>query len=140
MCKYEVKCKCGHVGRNNYIIISFPIIAENGREAAYKARYFPRVKHNHKDAIISVRKITDAEFDELVISNNDDEYLHCKNIQEQNSVNLENRILREEATKKIAKIMEVHKQCFFGKVEVKKPKKYFKNIFINDYKVEEYVW
>ena len=59
MCKYEVICKCGHVGKQHYIEISFPIIAENGREAAKKARYLPRVKHHHKDAIINVRKITD---------------------------------------------------------------------------------
>lgn len=141
MCKYEVKCKCGHVGRKNYIVISFPVVAEHGREAAYKARYFPRVKHDHKDAIISVRKITDEEYGELIAINSQDEYLQCSNRQEQNLLDLSNRLIKEERLVKSDKTVVVeHKQCFFGKVLIKKPKKYFKNIFINDYNTEAYAW
>ena len=140
MYKFEVKCKCGHVGRKNYIVISFPVIAEDGRDAAHKARYFPRVKHDHKDAIISVRKITDEEYDELIAINNQDEYLHCSNRQEQNLLNITNRIIKEEKFLETHEVIIEHKQHFFGKVQVRKPKKYFKNIFTNDYNMEAYVW
>ncbi len=139
MQKYEVKCKCGHVGRNNYVVIAFPVVAENGKSAANKARYFPRVKHDHKDSIISVKKITDEEFSELVSINNEDLYLKCKNKQEQNEINLADRILREEFLKEEKKENEEYKQCYFGKTKVRKPKKFFKNILDSVYAKEVYV-
>ena len=55
---YEVKAKCGHVGRNNYIIKCFYVYACNKKEAASITRYMPRVKHHHKDAIINVEEIS----------------------------------------------------------------------------------
>lgn len=140
MCKFEVKCKCGHVGRKNYIVIAFAVSAENGREAAAKARYFPRVKHDHKDAIISVRKITDEEFDSLLKFNNKDEYLHCTNRQEQNLIDLSERIIKEVIEKDEVVIAESQRQYFFGKTEVRKPKKFFKNIINMDYNREAYAW
>ena len=51
---YEVVCKGGHVGSNNYFPMHLFIAAENGREAAAIARQAPRVKHDRKDSIISV--------------------------------------------------------------------------------------
>lgn len=140
MCKYEVKCKCGHVGRKNYIIISFPVIAENGKDAANKARYFPRVKHDHKDAIISVRKITDEEYDELVSINNKDLYLKCTNRQEQNLIDLTGRLFKEEILIEKDETKEKHKQLFFGKIEVRNPKRFFKNTIDSEYCKEAYVW
>lgn len=139
MCKYEVKCKCGHVGKNNYIIIAFAVIANNGKEAAQKARYFPRVKHDHKDAIISVRKISDYEYYRIVHENNEDAYLHCINKQEQKCIDLSDRIFSE-VEEEIEDYEEVKKPIFYGKTEVKKPKKYFKNIINLDYYKEEYAW
>ncbi|MDE6275942.1 MAG: hypothetical protein K2M75_05320 [Clostridia bacterium] len=59
---YKVSAKCGHVGRNNYIIKNFYIKANNGKEAAYKVRYTPRVKHDRKDAILAVDIITKEEY------------------------------------------------------------------------------
>ena len=137
MCKYEVICKCGHVGKQHYIEISFPIIAENGREAAKKARYLPRVKHHHKDAIINVRKITDEEYTKLCHINDYDEYLHCTCKQEQNCIDLTDRIKDEFVGLKKQK-NENHKIIFYGKEEVRKPKKFFKNLICNDY-VESYI-
>ena len=48
---YLVTTKCGHVGKGHYVPITFPIKAENGKEAAKIARMLPRVKHHHWDAI-----------------------------------------------------------------------------------------
>lgn len=139
MYKYEVKCKCGHVGRSNYIVISFPVVAESGKAAASKARLFPRVKHDHKDAILSVREISDEEFDELLQINRKDSYLHCKNIQEQNLIDLSERIYKEyEEDDEESK--EGQKQFFFGKMAVKNPKRFFKNILDVDYRKEAYIW
>ena len=51
---------------NNYIIKTFAICAENGREAASRARWMPRVKHHAKDAILSVKEIDEFEYDEII--------------------------------------------------------------------------
>ena len=91
---YEVIAKCGHVGRKNYIPVKFAVVAESGKEAAKKVRQFPRVKHNHKDAILDVRCITLEEFLEIKESNDNDSYLKCHSRQEQNLiVNLAERMV-----------------------------------------------
>ena len=91
---YEVIAKCGHVGRKNYIPVKFAVVAESGKEAAKKVRQFPRVKHNHKDAILNVRCITLEEFLEIKESNDNDPYLKCHSRQEQNLiVNLAERMV-----------------------------------------------
>ncbi len=59
---FKVTAKCGHVGRRHYIVKDFYIEATSGKEAAFKVRYTPRVKHNRKDAILSVEVITKAEY------------------------------------------------------------------------------
>ena len=53
---YEVSAKCGHVRRSKYIVISFGIKAYSKSEAAKKCRQLPRVKHDHKDAILDIIK------------------------------------------------------------------------------------
>ena len=137
MNKYEVKCKCGHVWKHNYIAISFPIFANHGKEAASKARKIPRVKHNHKDAILSVKKITDEEFMYLVNNNREDLYLRCQSKQEQSLIDLTNRIYNDNIIIKEKSNQEKHKQCFYGKVEVKHPKKFFKNVLNYDCNIEK---
>lgn len=59
---YKVRAKCGHVGKNNYIVKPFFVKAEDGKEAAKIVRNTPRVKHNHKYAIIDVKKIELVEY------------------------------------------------------------------------------
>lgn len=59
---YKVLAKCGHVGKGYYFEGKFYIAAETASKAAFKARKFPRVKHDHKDAIISVTPITYKEY------------------------------------------------------------------------------
>ena len=93
---YMVIAKCGHVGRKNYIPIKFAVVAESGKEAAKKVRQFPRVKHNHKDAILDVRCITLEEFLEIKEINDNDSYLKCHSRQEQNLiVNLAERMVAD---------------------------------------------
>ena len=93
---YEVIAKCGHVGRKNYIPVKFAVVAESGKEAAKKVRQFPRVKHDHKDAILDARCITLEEFLEIKEINNNDPYLKCHSRQEQNQiVNLAERMVAD---------------------------------------------
>lgn len=80
---YSVTAKCGHVGKRFFIPIEFAIRAESAKEAARITRDMPRVKHNHKDAIQSVREISREEYIALRQRNDSDPYLNCKNIQEQ---------------------------------------------------------
>lgn len=94
---FAVEAKCGHVGRKYYIAITFPVVADNGKEAAKIVRRIPRVKHDHKDAIISVKEITIEEYEELIQQNKNDEYLQCHSVQEQRlrCDGLNERIIRE---------------------------------------------
>ena len=93
---YMVIAKCGHVGRKNYIPVKFAVVAESGKEAAKKVRQFPRVKHDHKDAILDVRCITLEEFLEIKEINDNDPYLKCHSRQEQNLiVNLAERMVAD---------------------------------------------
>lgn len=59
---YKVLAKCGHVGRNNYIIKCFYLKANDDEEAAKIVRQKPRVKHHHKDAIRDVIAIELEEY------------------------------------------------------------------------------
>lgn len=93
---FMVIAKCGHVGRKNYIPVKFAVVAESGKEAAKKVRQFPRVKHDHKDAILDVRCITLEEFLEIKDINDNDPYLKCHSRQEQNLIiNLEERMVAD---------------------------------------------
>lgn len=83
---YLVKAKFGHVGRNNYIVKTIPVYAENGKEAAYKVRWMGRVKHNHKDAIIEVKKCTLEEYLEQKEINDNDPYFTVHSRQEQEAL------------------------------------------------------
>ena len=83
---YIVKTKCGHVGRNNWVEIDLPIMADNGKEAALKARLTPRVKHHRKDAIISVKSVSKVEYCECLKVYREDPYTKCKNNQDQRMI------------------------------------------------------
>ena len=83
---FKVTCKCGHVGVKHYIRIAFPIVAVSRKVAAEIARYIPRVKHGHKDAILDCKEISYCEFLELQYVNRHDPYLFCKHKQEQNMI------------------------------------------------------
>ena len=80
---FEVIAKCGHVGKRFYNPVKFAIKAQSGKEAAKIVRRFPRVKHDHKDAILSVRIIDYKTFLEIIDNNSKDEYLKCKSKSQQ---------------------------------------------------------
>ena len=101
---YEVIAKCGHVGKGKYVLITFACVAENGKEAAAKARACARVKHHHKDAIRNVREVLFEEYIKLKAENDADPYLHCKNRQEQNKIpGFEERIIPDPVEEKMHK-------------------------------------
>lgn len=80
---YKVVAKCGHVGRRKYYEGTFYVFAENGKIAASKTRSFGRVKHHHKDAILSVTEITGQEYEAGRNEYKNERYFSCGNIQEQ---------------------------------------------------------
>ncbi len=93
---FMVIAKCGHVGRKSYVPVKFAVVAESGKKAAKKVRQFPRVKHNHKDAILDVMCITLEEFLEIKEVNNNDPYLKCHSKHEQNLItNLTERMVED---------------------------------------------
>ena len=80
---YKVLAKCGHVGRNNYILKWFYIKAASAKEAAMLIIEKPRVKHNHKDVI---RKVVEIKYDEYLVGLKimaDDKYFKAHSHQEQ---------------------------------------------------------
>lgn len=119
---YKVICKCGHVGKQNYVPVQFAVMAESGKEAAKMARLFPRVKHNHKDAILNVIEITYEQYLELVTINKNDPYLLCHSRHEQNEIcDLSERIVKDMHNVKI----KVNKEIRRARVEyIQKKNKY----------------
>ena len=75
---FIVKAMCGHVGRGMYIEKAFPITASTGREAAQTCKAIPRVKHDNKRAILSVREVSYDEYRLQQKINNDDPYFQAK--------------------------------------------------------------
>lgn len=83
---YKVVAKCGHVGRHYYYEGVFYTVAIDGREAARIVRHAGRVKHDHKDAILSVTEITEEEFRAGWREVKNNPYFNCQNKQEQNLI------------------------------------------------------
>ena len=71
---FLVETMCGHVGTGAYIPVTFPVMAENGREAAKIARSIPRVKHNNKYAILRVEKV---DFEQYMSQQNINSTARC---------------------------------------------------------------
>ena len=123
---YEVKAKCGHVGRNYYVLKNFAVMAENGRKAAEATRSFPRVKHHHKDAIRDVTEIDETRYLEIMNINEADPYFQCKCIQDQRSY-IEPDIYPEEREVQEEQRSDTFRLVYSGKTTIKKPKKYVRN-------------
>ncbi len=123
---FIVTAKCGHVGKDKYILIDFPVIAEDGREAAKIARNIPRVKHHHKDAIRNVKEVSYENFVLLCKFNKNDDYLNCSSNQEQLMIydEIESRLFYEEE-KEVKKKESDSK--WFHKIKVRNYKKYMIN-------------
>lgn len=133
---YSVTCKCGHVGgKKCYIPITFAVIAESKKDAAKKARWFPRCKHHHKDCILSVQELTFEEFEKLEMNNSNDPYLICKNIQQQRIYDLTDRIVYEKEHDEKENELVYSK---LNKTLVRNKKKYFK--FHNTEEIYSYAY
>ncbi len=83
---YLIFCKGGHVSKRYYMPICFPIEAENGREAAALARKYPRVKRDHKDAILYCVKTDYDGYLAQIEINKADPYLRCKSKHQQKEI------------------------------------------------------
>ena len=83
---YLVTAKCGHVGKTSYMPITFPVIAESGKEAARIVRGYPRVKRDHWDAILDCQKVDEATHNAQKALNAKDPYLHATSKQEQDEM------------------------------------------------------
>ena len=129
---YKVCAKCGHVGRNKYVEKLFLVKAETAEEAAAKVRWFPRVKHHHKDAIRDVEEISYEEYSELKKLHDEDPYFSCKNVQDQRSY--EEVDIEDEAVDEFEEQNNVNKSFCCGKEVIRNPKKY-----MNRYYKERYV-
>ena len=100
---FEVKAKCGHVGRNKYVLKDFYVEADSAKEAALNVRNMPRVKHHQKDAIREVMKITEEEYKEGKIKNKQDEYFNVHNSSDQKRIVMENICYEEKEEKEKTK-------------------------------------
>ena len=80
---FIVTAKCGHVGKNRYIEKELTIVATSKKEAANKARHYPRVKHHWKDAIVDVVEVDINEYQRVRTENYKDPYFSVRSIQEQ---------------------------------------------------------
>jgi len=92
---FLVEAKCGHVGRNYYILKKFPVRAVDGKTAAEIIRWTPRVKHHHKDAIRSCIKVTFKEYITWININRLDPYFASNNIQDWQRKNPPDKIYEE---------------------------------------------
>ena len=54
---YLVVAKCGHVGKGNYLDVTFPVYAKSAHAAAQMILKRPKVKKHLKNAITSVEEI-----------------------------------------------------------------------------------
>lgn len=84
---YKVLAKCGHVGRNKYILKWFYLKTSTGEEAAKIVRQKPRVKHHHKDAIREVIRISMDEYMMGLKIMEDDMYFHVHSSSDQRLYN-----------------------------------------------------
>ena len=80
---FKVVAKGGHVGKSFYYKAVYFVSAKDGREAASKVRKFPRVKHDHKDAILSVEAVSYAEYKKGCLEEYSKPWHCCSNVQEQ---------------------------------------------------------
>ena len=64
--RFVVTAKCGHVGNGYYVLVEFPVLANNAKEAAQKTLKKPKVKKQLKDAISSVKKVNNEIYSECL--------------------------------------------------------------------------
>lgn len=108
---YEVEAKCGHVGRNYYVIKKFYVRANDGKEAALLVRKKPRVKHHKKDAIKSVTQISYEQYIDGIKEIKNDLYFQVHSSTEQRRVvEFEDGEIKKEETQLLRRKVEHIKQ------------------------------
>jgi hypothetical protein len=80
---YLVKAKCGHVGKDKFVVMPFVIQAQSKKAAAMLVRMMPRVKHHNKQAILSVEEISRDEYLTQKKLNQNNGYFKAHSIQDQ---------------------------------------------------------
>jgi hypothetical protein len=80
---FEVTAKCGHVGRGQFYTGLFYVRAEDGSAVAAIVRMMPRVKHDHKNAILAVIKVDYTAFRTGQLLHRANPYFNCHSVQEQ---------------------------------------------------------
>lgn len=130
---FEVIAKCGHVGKNKYILKSFAVKAEDGKQAAKLVRGLPRVKHHHKDAIKSVEEVCYERYLAIKVQNDSDPYFKCKNVQEQRHYEMGE--IYYESQSNFFDNEEIKKPVYFKKTLIRNTKKYFKNYDYSRYAI-----
>jgi hypothetical protein len=81
---FAVTAKCGHVGRQFYYEGTFYIKAFTMCEAAAITRSKPRVKHDHKDAILRVEEISAEAYEAGEEAFKSEVYFQCGSRWQQN--------------------------------------------------------
>ena len=123
---FEVLAKCGHVGKGRYVKKTFPVEANTAAEAAAIVRYLPRVKHDHKDAIIRIKEIDVTRRNEIIAMNGQDPYFRCNNIQEQRKLCPHMEVFKEEEKEHTvsSKKEEHSKPVYYCKQQLRNSKRY----------------
>ena len=124
---YEVCAKCGHVGMNYFTVKTFAVMTATRKEAAAQVRAFPRVKHDQKDAIISVVEIDQERYWEIREANRLDPYFTCSSIQEQRALCRIERYREVEHTQVKRLEKQTGKSTYYNKMVVRNAKKYMNN-------------
>jgi hypothetical protein len=126
---YAVTAKCGHsgLGKDYYVPITFAIISDSAPEAAEIGRNLPRVKHDHKDAILDVQLVNAATYIEIWNRNEQDPFLISHSIQEQRRLITIDEMLAR-AVKEVESDCENEKtekrKYFAKKKELRNPRKF----------------
>ncbi len=124
---YEVNAKCGHVGMNYFTVKTFAVMTESRKEAAAQVRAFPRVKHDRKDAIISVDEIDLDRYMEIRENNRLDPYFICTTVQQQRALCRIERYREVERTQ-VKRIEEqTGRSTYYNKKVIRNAKKYMNN-------------
>lgn len=127
---FAVTCKCGHVSRKYYMPITFGIVAKNRKEASRIARKLPRVKHNHKYAIIDNKEISFIEYKRINEQNKYDPYLNVQSNYQQKEImdSIEGRLVLEDKYKSKHSKNEVKPKVRYHKKEKIRNYKKFMNM------------
>lgn len=115
---FEVIAKGGHVGRDKYYECHFPVCAPNKEIASLYSKNLPRIKKDHKDAILEIIEVTKEEFLSICQKFDINPYFHCNSKHEQNENFKEIRKNLQEETE-VSRIRKEEKKAQSAKQKAK---------------------